>query len=266
MIPYAKNFFVYGNPFWPIRLPIVGDMFPWALDALGGIERPPPLKDSGQFTLFVNSLFEINHPTQYASRARWIIDQGNAWIAFRMGGFWVTGVITYVVATVTMLLLYGRKVGIVASVAFIGTLCFVGFLPQSHELRYYLFIPLTWAATIGMLFPHFRATFPKPALGFLVLVAALFLHMVSENRSHYEITRIDYTEAAREWGAAQWWPTLQRGQTYCAVGMVPIGILLTGPTMSEYNIVDRSKIELCPDGSTVLTYKGILGPKGASVP
>jgi hypothetical protein len=269
-IPYAKNFVVYGNPFWPIRLPVVGDIFPWALDAIGAIHplesRPPPLRDSSQVALFVNSLFEIGHPTEYASRARWTIDQGNAWIAFRMGGFWVVGVVTYLLATIAMLLVYRRKVGILAGVAFIGTLCFVAFLPQSHELRYYQFIPLTWAAAIGMLFPYLRATFPKVALAFLVVVSGLFVHMVAENKVHYEITRIDYAEAAREWGATQWWPSLQRGPTYCAVDMVPIGILLTGPTMSEYKIVDRSRVDLCPDGSTVIVDGRILGPRGAGAP
>jgi hypothetical protein len=269
-IPYVKNLAVYGNPFWPIRPPIVGDLFPYALDAIRDIHpfqsRPPPLRDSDQFTLFINSLFEINHPTSYDYRPRWIIDQSNAWLAFRMGGFWATGVITYLAATIAMLLVYGRKVGGVASIAFLGTLCFVGFLPQSHELRYYLFIPLTWAAAIGMLFPYIRATFPRVALVFLVVVCGLFLHMVSENWVHYQVTRIDYAEAARRSGATAWWDVLQKSQTYCVVAMVPIGFLLTGPTMSEYTIVDRTTEDLCPAGSTIVTYGGIRGIKGAVPP
>jgi len=267
-IPYVKNLALYSNPFWPVRMPVLSELFPYKMDVIAeaAAQRPPPLKDYGQFSLFINSLFEINHPTHYDYRPRWIIDQGNAYLAFRMGGFWFTGVVTYLVAMMTMLVSYGRRVGIVASLAVVGTLCFVGLLPQSHELRYYTFIPLTWAATIGMLFPHFRATWPRAAPVFLVIALGLFLHMASENQPHYQISKTDYVDAARDWGASRWWPLLQQGQQYCAVDMVPIGILLTGPTMSEYSIVDRTKEALCPDNSFIVTSAGIQGRKGAGQP
>jgi hypothetical protein len=42
------------------------------------------------------------------------------------------------------------------------------------------------------------------------------------------------------------------GVTYCAQGMEPIGIMLTGPTMTEFRIVDRRSDERCPPGSVVL--------------
>ncbi|HEV8534463.1 MAG TPA: hypothetical protein VGR87_01905 [Candidatus Limnocylindria bacterium] len=263
--PYARNLALYGNPFWPVRLPVMSEAFPYREDVISEAarsQRPPPLKDAAQFSLFINSLFEINHPTHYDYRPRWIIDQGSAYLAFRMGGFWVTGVITYLLATMTMLVVSRRRRGVVASLAIVATLGFVAFLPQSHELRYYLFIPLTWAATIGMLFPHFRATWPRAAPVFLVVALSSFLHMVGENSPHYEIAKIDYQDAARIWDASGWWPQLHRGEVYCAVDMLPIGILLTGPTMSEYSIVDRTKEALCPDDSIVVTYRGIQGRKG----
>jgi hypothetical protein len=37
--------------------------------------------------------------------------------------------------------------------------------------------------------------------------------------------------------------------------MVPIGMLLTGPTLSEFTIVDRSRAELCPGGSEILRFR-----------
>lgn len=267
--PYGKNLALYGNPFWPVRMPVLSEMFPYTRDVIAETavsQRPPPLKDYGQFNLFINSLFEINHPTHYDYRPRWIIDQGNAYLAFRMGGFWSTAVVIYLVAMMTMLVLYRRRVGIVASVAAVGTLCFVGFLPQSHELRYYMFIPLTWAATIGMLFPQFRVRWPRAAPLFLLIALGLFLHMASENQPHYQISKTDYIDAARDWGASRWWPLLQRGQLYCAVDILPIGMLLTGPTMSEYAIVDRTKEALCPANSVIITSAGIQGPKGVGQP
>jgi hypothetical protein len=265
-MPYAKNLAMYGNPFWPIRTPIMAQLFAYQIDPAADIalQRPQPLKDYDQFSLFINSLFEINHPTHYDDRPRWIIDQGNASLAYRMGGFWGTGVIVYLVATITMLVVCARRSGIVASLAVVGTLCLVGFLPQSNELRYYMFIPLTWAAAIGMLFPQFRSSFPRAGLAFMVLALALFLHMVSENATHYEIARVDYREAAREWDATKWWGKLEPGKRYCVVDMVPIGILLTGPTMSEYSIVDRSQEGLCPQDTIVVTWDGVQDRMGTA--
>ncbi len=261
--PYAKNWVAYGNPFWPDRVPVVGALFPYVYDtATTGTEtdRPAALVDEPQAEVFVQSLFEINVPTQYPNRPRWIIDQGNAEAGFRMGGFWGAGVIVFLLLTFGMLIAYRRRAGVIASVAGIGLLCFVAVLPQSNELRYYMFIPLTWAATIGMLYPKLRDRFPRVGLGLLVLVLGLFGHMVSQNWTYYQIQPISYQDAAVAWGAAAWWPYLQQGQTYCVVDMLPIGFMMTGPTMHEYSIVDRSKVTLCPPGTIVVTSAGIQGP------
>ncbi|MBL1262524.1 tetratricopeptide repeat protein [Candidatus Methylomicrobium oryzae] len=255
--PYIKNLAFYGNPFWPVRMPVLTELFPYTVIADNNLEqRPPPLKHSGQFKLFIHSLFEIGHPIRYNHRPRWIIDQGNAWIAYRSGGFWCVGVIFYLFTTIGMLFAYDRKSGLIASLSILAVLCFLAFLPQSHELRYYLFIPLCWAAAIGMLFPAFKNKLPKVAPFFLITVIALYGYMFSENRMHYRLEKIDYRTTARAWGASQWWPNFERGKIYCVVHMSPIGILLTGPTLSEFNIVDRSSAYLCPIGSTVVTKNG----------
>ncbi len=268
-LPYLGNLVMYGNPFWPVRMPVLGGSFPYGEDAMASAvagQRPPPLRDYSFFSLFFHSLFEINHPTHYADRARWIIDQGNAWIAFRMGGFWNIGVAIYLAAMVAMLVAVRRRAGVVASLVAVAILCFVAVLPQSHELRYYLFIPLCWAAAIGMVFPDFRDAMPRAAMAFLVLVMGLFSYMVVENRVHYEVSRIGYADAAKTWGAPPWWAKLKPGPVYCAVDMMPVGMLLTGPTMTEYSIVDRSREDLCPVGSIVLTADGGQHPKGQPRP
>ena len=152
----------------------------------------------------------------------------------------------------------------------LALLSLVAFLPQSHELRYYMFIPLCWAAAVGIEFPAFQEMWPRCAVALLVAVLSLFLYMLSENRVHSQISRVGYPEAASYWGATLWWPLMQQGQTYCAVDMIPIGILLTGPAMSEYSIVDRSNEALCPAGTVLLTKTGIQHvenhPTGGSVP
>lgn len=253
-LPYIKNLVVYGNPFWPVRVPFVGDLFPYTKDVFkdGLSQRPAPLRGLSQFRLFFHSLFEIGHPTSYPERPRWIIDQGNAWIAFRMGGFWGVAAGVYLAALLGLLVACFRRRGAVAGGGILLLLAFVAILPQSHELRYYMFIPLSGAATMGMLFARLERVAPRAALGLLSLSLGLFLYMASENRVHYAIERIDQAAAASRWGATPWWPKLASGTTHCAVDMLPMAILLTGPTLSEYTIVDRTRADLCPEGSTIL--------------
>lgn len=254
LAPYVKNLVAFGNPFWPLRLPLVGDWFPYTNDALRGAirERPESLQGASQIQLFFQSLFEIQQPTEYANRLRWIIDQGNTVDGFRMGGFWGIAAAFYALVVVLMLVVCHGQRGWGVSAAVLGALGLVGLLPQSHELRYYLFIPLCGAGIVGMLFPRFQRVAPHAAMALLALVLGAFVHMVIENRAHYAIHRVDQAAAARAWGAAEWWPKLRRGVTYCAVDMAPIGLLLTGPTLSEFTIVDRSRAEYCPRGSQVI--------------
>ena len=267
--PYLKNLAVYGNPFWPLRAPVVGSLFPYVADPLAlpeghPIDRPPQLKDAPQLQVFVESLFETRNPLRYTDRPRWILDQFQ-WppaTAHRMGGFWGIGTAIFLVLTASMLIAYRRRAGIIATLSGLAFLCFVGVLPQSNELRYFMFIPLTWAATIGMLFKPIQIRFPRAAVGILALVLVLFGYIVSENWRYYEPLPIGIRGGAVLWGADKYWPLMKPGVTYCAVHMAPLGFLLTGPTLSEFSIVDRSKESLCPHGTIVITFEGIQGPSG----
>jgi hypothetical protein len=262
LIPYLKNIVIYGNPFWPVRLPVIGNNIPYAerIDVAILNERPSALRDRSQFSLFFRSLFEINHPVRYPHRPRWIIDQGNASIAFRSGGFWVVGSVVYLTCLLMMLVAKLGKRALGGVLLVLGLILLIAKLPQSHELRYYLCLPLFWAASIGVLYGDLKGRFPALVDPFLGLVLVLFGYMVSENRMHYTIERVGYQEAADWWGASPWWGRLERGEEYCAVNLAPKTILMTGPTMREFTITDRTHSFLCPYPSTVLSSNGSILP------
>jgi hypothetical protein len=265
--PYAKNLVVYDNPIWPIRVPIAGAIFPFLGDPAGqGVEadRPPQLRGAPQALVFVESLFETRNPLHYADRPRWTLDQWEqGTTAHRMGGFWGFGVAVYLVVTAGLLISYRQRAGILAAIAGLALLALVAILPQSNELRYFQFIPLSWAAAIGMLYPHFRLAHPRAAIALLALVLAMFGYIVSENLGYYYVAPQDSRAIAVLSGADKWWPLLEPGKTYCAVEMpVVTAFLMTGPTLSEYSIVARSDLSLCPPGTIVITKAGIQGTAG----
>ena len=69
-----------------------------------------------------HSLFEIGHPHEYEHRHRWIIDQGNAWIAFRAGGFWNVSVVAYLLLACAVSIWIKPRKGLVVSLAGLGML------------------------------------------------------------------------------------------------------------------------------------------------
>lgn len=254
--PYVDNLISYGNPFWPVRLPIPGlaDAVPYAIDIRQQATpyRPPPLAHLSDFQLFWHSLFEIDHPTSYAKRARWIIDQGEAWISFRMGGFWVVHVVVCCISLAASALLVDRRrgAGLIASVLLLTGL--VSILPRAHDLRYYMFLPLVWAIVIADLHRPLAERHRWVANAVLAVHLAMFVYVLPVNRSHLEIERYDYTTSMRNSVAPEWWKQMTPGETYCAVRFAPVAFLLTGPTLSEHTIIARTRRDLCPANATII--------------
>lgn len=254
LMPYCKNWVLYRNPTWPYGFTALKSQFPSKLDTheVSAEQSPPPLRGASRPELFFRSLFEIDHPTSYPNRERWIIDQGNAWIAFRSGGFWVVSVVTTTFAAVLLGFLSRPRHGIVVAAAIALFWGLLAITPQSHELRYFLFLPLTNAALIAIFLPRVIRLYPATVLVLLVMILGEFVWVSKINRNYYRVERVGLDEAAQFYNVKRFWFQLQPGKTYCAVGFAPAAFLLTGPTLHEFHIIDRDLADECPPNATVL--------------
>lgn len=246
-----KNLLLYRNPVWPVEVPVLGKMFPATYhyaDPVLREQRPPGLLGHSQVEVFFRSLFETDNPTHYPNRLRWTLDQGNTAEALRMGGFWNVNVAVYLAIAIALLVLVRNRRGRVVVWSFLGVILLLSLQPNSHDLRYYQFIPLCWAGIIGVLYREFRRRDPAGALALLGVVGVLFLVMAQANRPYYEVKSVSYRIAARAWSADVLWSQLRPGYTYCLVGEEPKGIFYTGPTMREFSVVDRPELGDCPPG------------------
>lgn len=129
-----KNAVVHRNPVWPVALAGL----PYAERAYAS--SPAHLESSWAPTRFVRSVLEVDS-RPVASHERWSIDQ---WTppsepAYRMGGYFGAYV---VVALAALGLSRRRDLGVV----FGGVTVVAAFVPQSHELRYYMHWMLTLVA------------------------------------------------------------------------------------------------------------------------
>jgi hypothetical protein len=252
--PYFKNFLLYRNPTWPGGIPALKRYFPALIDtgAMQRLQSPPPLAHLSQPELFVHSMFEIGHPTVYPHRERWIIDQGSAWLAYRSGGFWVVGVITANLAAILLAFLSSRRDGFIVAASIAVMWSIVSVLPQSHELRYFQFLPLTSASLMAMWIPRVRPSYPATTLVILCLVFGEFVWISKVNRVYYRVERVGYERAAEMLAIRPLWSSLESGKPYCAVGFEPAAFLLTGPTMREFKIIDRPDASLCPPDTVIV--------------
>lgn len=228
--------------------------FPSKLDtrSVGAEQSPPPLRGASQPERFFRSLFEIDHPTSYPDRERWIIDQGNAWIAFRSGGLWGVSVVTTTFAAVLLGFLSRPRHGIVVAAAIALFWGLLAITPQSHELRYYLFLPLTNAALVAIFLPRVIRLYPATVLVLLMIILGEFVWVSKINHNYYRVERVGLDEAAQVYNVKRFWSQLQPGKTYCAAGYAPAAFLLTGPTLHEFHIIDRDSASDCPPNTTLL--------------
>jgi hypothetical protein len=258
-LPYLRNLILHHNPIWPCRIPFL----PSAPSALDLIDRdtPPLLVGVPHYEIFFRSLFEIGQPLTYPSRARYVVDQGRAWAGFRSGGFWGIGVAGYLGILGTLAVLYARRKAMWLGAGVVATLVCIAFLPGSHNLRYFMFLPLSWAALIAMLEVRLSERLPLLMSGAFGVTLTLFGYMAYVNRDYFRVEQVDYVGAAASWGADAWWPALERDERYCAVNPpYPSAFFLTGPTMHEFTIEQALSTQDCSQGTVVLAWTAPSSP------
>ena len=137
-----KNLVSYGNPFYPERLSLLGHALPGAEDPYSAAPRwlehaPGPLR-------FAASLLELG-ASPLSSWRRWTVDQ---WApadspGYRMGGFFGAYVVFQLLALVWFAVRERSRTTNSAALGFALLTALTALLPQSHELRYYLFWMMT---------------------------------------------------------------------------------------------------------------------------
>ncbi len=132
-----KNLARHGNPVWPVELHVPGLSFPFVERAYAS--SPTWLEHAPAPARFAASVLELGL-RPIASHARWSIDQ---WTppterGYRMGGFFGGYVLVNLAALgLAAARRRSRETNLAAAFA-LGATAVTSILPQSHELRYYL--------------------------------------------------------------------------------------------------------------------------------
>lgn len=133
-----KNLALHGNPVWPVELRVLGRSLPHVETAYAS--SPDWLEHASRPVRFAASVVEMGL-RPLSSHARWSIDQ---WTppsepGYRMGGFFGAYAIANLLALAAGALVVRSRESRVAIAFVVGATALTSLLPQSHELRYYLY-------------------------------------------------------------------------------------------------------------------------------
>jgi hypothetical protein len=166
-----KNVARHGNPVWPVEVSLLGHALPHSEGAYSS--SPVWLENAPRPLRWGASVLELGLQP-ITSHARWSIDQ---WTppsepGYRMGGFFGAYVVVNIAAL--GLALYRRRNRETKAAALFagGATVIASSMPQSHELRYYLFWMLLLVALNLVVWSRERPlTSGLVALGALVIVS-----------------------------------------------------------------------------------------------
>ncbi|HKC50749.1 MAG TPA: hypothetical protein VKF60_08150, partial [Myxococcota bacterium] len=142
----ARNLVAFHNPVYPVAFPFAPGLFPNAtLDADSGVYNLPVwLAERSRPVRFLASALEWNR-LHSGERFYWSLDQSARADPARSPHHRLGGWFPWTLAALALGALRARrakKLSTTAQVTFAAAVALIAFLPQSHELRYWLFVPL----------------------------------------------------------------------------------------------------------------------------
>jgi len=234
-----RNLAEFHNPVYPVVFPLAPKLFPNAsIDADSGVYNMPVwLTDAPRAERFLVSALELSR-FRSGERFEWTIDQSAQADAsrsphHRLGGwFWWT---VAALALGASRAVRARLVPRSAQLGFALAVAMVAVLPQSHELRYWLFIPLGLAQATALALAS-PALGPQRGLRAALCAGAAFVLFATrpfavDARPPAELAPL----GAREFWAAQ--RAHPRSEPVRVCNVNPNGIFYAGPSFREFRVV-----------------------------
>jgi hypothetical protein len=217
-----KNLVSHGNPSYPVRVEVLGHLFPGPDSAYRS--SPDWLAGAPQPARFGASLLEIGL-RPYDDRRRWTVDQ---WTpedhpGYRMGGFFGAYVVALLALFAWRLVRERTREARACAIGFGALTAVVAFMPQSHELRYYM----AWMIVLVAINLWLARRSGQAPLG-VVAVGALAVVLAVTHGSYVWPTGSTFAELVREKANDPRLSELHDGERVC-VDRAPYALLWAAP-------------------------------------
>lgn len=235
----VRNLVRFHNPVYPVKFPLVPELFPNAvMDSDSGVYNLPLwLADQPRPVRFLASALEWNR-FHSGERFYWSLDQSARADPARSPHHRVGGWFPWTLAALALGAWRARRAGklsVTGQVAFAVAVALVACLPQSHELRYWLFVPLGLAVATALGLAA-DVTRPARALRAMLVVGAAFVLFVTrpfalDSRPPEALAP---ARAVAFWAEQSAHP---RPEPVRICDVNPDGIFYAGPTFREYRVI-----------------------------
>jgi hypothetical protein len=238
-----RNFLIFNNPTYPIQPPVLSYFYEFSgLSLEKGMriqQIPQRLWDVSNVRLFWESVLETSR--FFAPGFKYSVDQGGydggaASPHFRMGG-WSP---LFIFLSFGWLLTSGRNLSEMfwSFAPLICGLLFLFFVPQSHELRYWLFLPMTLAYFCCL---DLERRTPRSLKVFSILTLLCVAWNIFQVRDEFRLNVSSAADFAPSDALNASSATPDAATVTCVVGKLPYTIFWAGKDFNTFRVKDCTK-------------------------
>lgn len=230
-----RNLLLFGNPMHPWAVLGFGTDVYAQLSARVANDVAEPLQQYPRPVLFAISAIEATRWWGDTDPFRFAHSGGVDGIHWRMGGWGYLTVLTMLIGLVTCVIAVPRSRR--AILAFAALVFVVSITPQAHELRYWIFLPISAALLCALYVPMagIRAIFTT-----LAAVPFLFMSSIQTVSSYTGLWELDVPADSipvLPQQVLEYWEAGGRGNNpLCSTGQLKYQVFLSGPTLKEFDV------------------------------
>ncbi len=237
-----RNIYKFNNPTFPVAPPLVSKYFSEGQDTGRSrfkVQIPKQLWDQSAPALYLLSNLEATRFTHPDGVFEWKVDMGDfrgyKGAHHRMGGLFFLTVLLSVIYLIW--LTYRRDIPPALIAMLLATSGIASIMPQSHELRYWLVVPLSAILLMAIFGFSQKRRLDQIAKVCFFLLACYVLPQLHALDFKVKSPEVHAPDAAREfWKLAAKDPD----KVYCKSGLGHLAIYWAGPDFNTYKVLDDS--------------------------
>lgn len=246
----------HGNPVFPVRVPIIGDTSKNWADLRNPImlkHQPPYVDGMSNFQKFWESSLELGRLRYPFETFNWSVDQANYIDGergpfTRMGGWFC---VTWILLLYSSCKAFKKGLRFEAGL-FWALILLTSMMPQSHELRYWFYLPFLGAAILARQFDNDDSNLvARSVLPVLWAITTVFnLHGLGFTKA-WLFESMAPPEARAAWAYFEQNP----GVLPCDIAVPhPHAVWWSGPNFDSYKVYAQA-----PAGTDIQWHQGIFG-------
>ena len=206
-----RNLFLFQNPLYPFRPPFIHRWVPSSsiledTSEIIRLQTHPIYENWFQSFKYFFSFFEWSRLLDLSHEFIWTLDGWQVGevenVNFRMGG--ISPIMSHLMIVGLIIAIRKGLFNRNSTLLIVSIIGFISVLPQSNEIRYYMFIPLTLLVLLMVSLEKWQLTFKKIAFGIIFLNMVFSLRETKKFDFKYQSIESLAPKEARDFWKSEW--------------------------------------------------------------